>query len=206
MFASSDKGQRESASEIVNVACFESLEALIKSEQLKPLIAKWESEEKWKAVQKTIPFDEVAQLVKAFVQENGGELLSWEAVSDPSIPEDNHTALVSLFGEPEEVEIDGPQDWGGGLLRYNAKYFSECLLEFRVFRGDAFDVPEWVIVSIGDFEKDHYFDAEGYAVVIAEVDVTVKVKLDGDSAPLEDRIEDVSFETGSLELKLGSYN
>jgi hypothetical protein len=206
LFASSDKGQREAASEIVNVVCFDNLEALIKSEQLKPLIAKWESEEKWRAIQKTLPFGEVAQLVQAFVQENGGELLSWEMVSDPTIPEDSHTALVSLFGEPEEVEIGEPQDWGGGLLRYNATYFSECLLEFRVFRGDAFDVPEWVSVSIGDFEKDHYFGAEGYAVVIAEVDVTVRINLDDASVQITDRVEDISFEMGSLELKLANYN
>jgi hypothetical protein len=205
LFASLDKGQREAASEVTGVICFDSLETVVKSAQLQPLLAKWQAGQKWKAVQNTLSFDEVTERVRGFVQANGGELLSWEEISDQSIPEDNHTASITMYGEADEVQIDGPEDWGGGLLRYRATYFSECLLSFQVFRGDAFDVPDWVSVSIGDFEKDHYFDAEGYAVVIAKVDVTVRIKLDDDVQDIDDRLEDISFESGSLELELGNY-
>lgn len=206
LFVSADKGQRESASLIEGIVCFDTLEATVKSPQLQPLIAKWKAEQKWQAVQETLPFADVHERVRKFIEDNGGELLSWESVSDPSIPEDNHTAQIEVFGEPGEIEISEPEDWGGGLLRYQATFFAECLLSFQVFRGDAFDVPEWVSVSIGDFEKEHYFDAEGYAVVVATVDVTVRIKLDEEAGDIDERIESMSFEIGSLELSLAPFD
>jgi hypothetical protein len=37
----------------------------------------------------------------------------------------------------------------------------ELDLEFPVFRGDVFDVPDWVHVYPGDYEEDHSFEASG---------------------------------------------
>lgn len=34
-------------------------------------------------------------------------------------------------------------------------------MTFYVYRSDAFDLPEWVSVSGGDYEEDHYFEADG---------------------------------------------
>jgi hypothetical protein len=205
LFASSDKGQRDSAAQTSKIVCFESLEALVKSPQLQPFVAKWETEQKWKSVQETLLFDEIKEHVRDFVRDNGGDLVSWEEVSDPHIPEDNHTATITMYGEPVDIEIGEPQDWGGGILRYRATFLSECLLSFSVFRSEAFDVPDWVSVSIGDFEEDHYFDAEGYRIVIAQVDLSVRIDLENTSDDVEERIENIAFEIGSLELALGDH-
>lgn len=202
LFVTSDKGQREAAAAIQDVDCFENFEGLIKSLKLQPFVAKWQAEQQWQAVRGSLSFDEISQQVWGFVQTQAGELLPWEEVIDPSIPEDNHTASIAMYGEPDEIELTGPEDWGGGLLRYQAKFFSECLLNFQVFRGEAFDVPEWVSVSIGDFDKDHYFDAEGYAVLLARVDVTVKVNVEDGPAGHAGSVQGISFEDGSLELEL----
>jgi hypothetical protein len=40
-----------------------------------------------------------------------------------------------------------------------------------VYKGDAYSVPDWVSVSIGDFEKDDYFDASASARVAVKMDV-----------------------------------
>lgn len=206
LFVTADKGQRESADENETVICFDSLDALIKSVQLTPLIAKWETEQNWQTLQATLPFEEVADRVTAFVLYTGGSLISWEEVHDSQIPEDNHSATITAYGEPDEIEIEGPEDWGVGILRYRATYFSESLLSFSVFKSDAFDVPEWVSVTLGDFEKDHYFDAEGYAQVIANVDVTVRIRLNAEFEDIDELIEDICFEQGSLELSLAQFN
>lgn len=67
-------------------------------------------------------------------------------------------------------------------------------------------MPEWVSVTLGDFEKDHYFDAEGYAQVIANVDVTVRIRLNAEFEDIDELIEDICFEQGSLELSLAQFN
>ena len=50
-------------------------------------------------------------------------------------------------------------------------------------------------MTFGDFDKDHYFDAEGYAVIEVTVDVTVRIRIEAEELATEDLIEDISFET-----------
>lgn len=87
-------------------------------------------------------------------------------VSHPEIPEDNSEAFVQSSDEPDEFEIhwDQAESLGEGILSIPIEFSAEVHLDFMVFRAEAFDVPDWVSVSIGDFEHDHYFDAEGYRV------------------------------------------
>lgn len=202
LFVSLDKAQLESASELSDVECFDSLEALIKSEGLTPLVAKWQVDEKWKNLQESLNFDEILSAVESFVKSDGGDLLSWQEVHGSEIPDDNNSALISMFGEPSNIDIQDVQDWGGGILRYSLSYESECLLSFHVYRADAFSVPDWVSVTMGDPEEDHYFDAEGYANVAVDVDVTVRVNLNSEMPDAPLKIDDISFELSSLELSL----
>jgi hypothetical protein len=105
-----------------------------------------------------------------------------------------------MYGEPDDLEMVGPQDWGGGLVRYQATFASECLLSWAVYRSDAYSLPEWVSVS-GEV-NEHYLDAEGYAAVIAAVDVTVRIRVEQDEQGPAGSIVDISFEEDSLELSL----
>lgn len=202
LFVSADKRQREAASEIEGVEAFSTIEELIKSAKLKPSVAKWEADQNWQDVQANLSFDAIGAEVHDFVQANGAELLSWREVSDPSIPEDNHTALISMYGEPAALELSGPEDWGGGLLRYQATFISECLLSWAVFRGDAYHLPDWVSVS-GEV-NEHYLDAEGHAEVIATVDVTVRIRVEDDTGGTAGSIAEIAFEDSSIELDLAS--
>lgn len=202
-FVSADKGQLQAASDITGVSCFDSMDGLVKSPTLQPFFAKWQTDQKWKLIQDKLPLDDITDAVRQFVTLEGGELLSSTEITDPSIPEDNNTASISMYGEPEEIELTGPEDWGGGLMRFQATFLSECLLSWAVFRGDAYHLPEWVSVS-GEV-NEHYLDAEGYAVVIANVDVTVKIRVEDDSGGPAGSVADISFEDGSLELSLGQY-
>lgn len=203
LFVSHDKGQRDAAGQLSNVSCFESLDDILKSPKIEPLFSKWKIDQKWKVLQETLPFDDISEQVRDFVALNGGDLLSWVEVSDPAIPEDDNTALITMCGEAEEIELTGPEDWGGGLMRYEAVFFSECLLVWSMYKGDAYNVPEWV--SIGGEVNDHYVEAEGYAVLIVTVDLTVRIKVDDDAAGPAGSITDISFENRSLDIKLQEF-
>jgi hypothetical protein len=202
-FVSADKGQREAATEFANVECFENLDSLVRSAKLTPALAKWQADQKWQALQAKLSFEEISEKVREFVQSNGAELLSSRDVTDAAIPEDNHTAQVLMHDEPEDLDLVGPEDWGGGLLRYQATFLSECLLSWAVYRGDAYSLPDWVSVS-GEV-NEHYLDAEGYAVVLVSVDVTVRVRVEDDDEGPAGSVTEISFEDGSLELSLGDY-
>ena len=86
-------------------------------------------------------------------------------VRHESIPEDNHEA--SIDWEPDVSPDDIRFDWkhartlGVGMLLVPISFECVVSLSFPVFRAEAFDVPDWVHVSIGDFEEDPYFEASG---------------------------------------------
>lgn len=202
-FVSADKGQLEAAGEMASITCFDNLDGLVKSPKLQPFFAKWQADQKWKALQGSLPLDEITENVRQFVASEGGELLSSTEITDAAIPEDNHTALILMYDEPDEIDLTGPEDWGGGLMRYQATFFSECLLSWAVFRGDAYNLPDWVSVS-GEV-NEHYLDAEGYGVVIANVDVTVRIRVEDDGHGPAGSLADISFEDGSLELSLADH-
>lgn len=79
------------------------------------------------------------------------------------IPEDNSSATINGYYTIDDVDFDWDkvEDYGTGWLSIPFEFTVELDLFFYVYRSDAFDVPEWVHVSIGDFENDHYFEAEG---------------------------------------------
>ena len=56
-------------------------------------------------------------------------------------------------------------------------------IEFFVYRGDAFDVPEGVWVEIGDPEKHHYFDAGG--TVTLDIQGSLALHVDPSNLPEE---------------------
>jgi len=124
-----------------------------------------------------------------------------QTVRHYEIPEDNHEAFVQSSDEPDEFEIlwDEAESLGEGILSVPITFSAEILLDFMVFRADAFDVPDWVSVSIGDFERDHYFEADGYRVGRYEARAVLQLgpsAMDGDIS-LEDA--EVSIQDAELE-------
>jgi hypothetical protein len=199
-FVSQDKSLLESIGSDKSIRCFPNLDELLNSAELFELRNVWEEEKRWQAVRDAIDYNEVIDAVQNYVLKHGGKLLSGQEVRARAIPEDNHTANIEMYGEPEDIELGSFEDWGGGLLRYSVSYLSECLIGFKVFRADAYDVPEWVSVSYGDPELDHYFDAEADVVVSVTVDVNVRIEIDDTIGAT--KIGDIGFEKSSIEVEL----
>jgi hypothetical protein len=79
------------------------------------------------------------------------------------IPEDNNEAFVHSAGDFTDIEIewDKAESLGEGLVSVPLSFETSIDMDFHVYRGDAFDVPDWVSVSYGDFEDGHYLEASG---------------------------------------------
>lgn len=109
------------------------------------------------------------------------DLLAYKEIEHEAIPSDNTLAIITGVGEPKEVIIEW-EDWesfGVGMVTFPVTIRLEALIDFDVFRMEAFNVPEGVSVSIGDFEKDHYFEAQGY--VELQVDGRIYIEIDNES-------------------------
>ncbi len=201
-FVAGDAAMFDAANKLEGVECRDSLESLIESEAIQNLRSELEIEKKWQKVKPLVSGSTIKELVAAHVFEHGSELLEWMEIVDSSIPEDNHTALVQSYGETYAVSVGDVQDWGAGYLRCNASYSVEALLHFMVYRADAFDVPDWVSVSLGDFEKDHYFEAEGYRELAIQVPVSVKINMDALSTDVSEDIYEIAIEESEAEVSV----
>ena len=62
---------------------------------------------------------------------------------------------------------------GEGWVAVPFTFDAEVFLQFHVFRGESFSVPDWVHVDIGDFD-DHYFPASGYKTLTFSASVSAQ--------------------------------
>ncbi|MEL6528838.1 MAG: PIN domain-containing protein [Pseudomonadota bacterium] len=201
-FVVGDKAMFDAASQMDGLTAFDTIDELISSQSFSQLRKELETEKKWQKLKALVSDASIKEHVAKHVEDYGDELLQWQDVYDQEIPEDNHTATVRANGFPSLIDVGDVQDWGAGFLRCPVTFNIEALLQFMVFRGDAFDVPDWVSVSIGDIEKEQYFDAEGYKNIDVSVDVSVRIDLDELSKSGDGEIFEVEFEEASLELSL----
>lgn len=107
--------------------------------------------------------EEEEQWFTEFVTDTVSSELRGRAIHDDEIPSDDRRAIV----EHAKVQNGIIYDWddanslGEGVLSVSITFTAVVELSFGVFRGECFNVPQWVDVSIGDFEEDHCFDASG---------------------------------------------
>ncbi len=76
-----------------------------------------------------------------------------------SIPDDNHEAFVLDSGEikVDRTLWDEAESLGEGLLSIPFVFTIALNLETSVYKGDYSEIPNWIKVSVGDFETGHYF-------------------------------------------------
>lgn len=201
-FVAGDKTMFETAKKIEGLESFSNLDDLLINPKMIELRQQLKLDQMWKELKPKLQDEKVKSEVLSFVNEHGGEVLEWNDVHSTSIPEDNHTATIQSYGEITDAEVMEVEDWGAGLLRYRVSFNNEALLSFSVFRADAYDVPDWVSVSYGDPEVDHYFDAEGYAELKVTINVSVKIDLEKLENDIEDELYKIGFETDSVEVEL----
>lgn len=201
-FVAGDKALYEAAKALSGVNAFQSLDDLIASPAIVQLRNELSAEKKWQKVKALVSDLSIQEKAAEFVMSHGSELLEWLEISDDLIPGDNHAALIQAYGEPYAISTGKVEDWGAGYLRCTVSYHVEALLSFSIFRGDAFDVPNWISVTVGDFEKDHYFEAEGYRELKIEAPVSIKIDIDAISSSSDEDIYEISIEESEAEVSV----
>lgn len=183
------------------VACFETLEKFVESDQVRELTSAIELEAKWG--------EELPTLVAA-VKEHESDMLSQEFVNSfinmlvhhevehDSIPSDNRDATVSMVGDPEDVEIDWDEaeDYGPGILRVPFSCTSEVLLDFYVYHAAAYSLPEKISISWGDYDETPSFEAQANATAAVKGFMTVTFRNWPDRTELESIVATVDEITG----------
>ena len=117
------------------------------------------------------------------------DVLAYKTVNHDEIPDDNCDGIISGIDEAENIDIDWDnyENFGVGILSMPIEFDVSVAIDFHVYRTDAFSVPDGVSVSMGDFERDHYFEAEA--------DVNVHVKANAVFRIPNNEIDDESIAT-----------
>ena len=159
-----DNRLRDALSSVASVLTYDKIETFLDSAAGKTLIERTEVSRLWQADSKQI-LEFITKHDSAFFEQV--KEASWDQLPDyfevEGAPGDTGTASISSVQEISEVVIDWSQmeEISPGWVSVPFTLECELELEFSIYRSDAFDVPEWVHVTMGDFERDHYFDATG---------------------------------------------
>ncbi len=90
--------------------------------------------------------------------------LQGSTISDHTIPVDNNEATLRSVDDVRDFEVDwdSAEQPGPGWVAVPFEFICEAQLHLMIFRGDAFSLPDWIEVDIGDFEEDYYFEAPAH--------------------------------------------
>jgi hypothetical protein len=200
-FVCGDKALSTAAAALSGVAVYQSLKAFHESKigqkaqsELR-LAQQWPSRRK-EAIEflrnhETLLHDQIESLAI--------DALAGETVHHDEIPDDNNDATVSSVGGVDALHFSWKRfkEIGPGWIEVPISYTTEVEVFFSVFRGDAFDVPEWASVDIGDFEEEVFFDASGELPIKVATSLVVKFN-DGDICSPEIKMPS-SFELGEID-------
>lgn len=131
-------------------------------------------------------FEDTAQ---EFVEDSYIGFLERVHIRDRSIPSEGHDASVNLFYDIEDFQISLVSHFGNGWVQIECEFECMVVLSFMVHKSAAYDLPEWVSVSYGDPEEEHYFDAEGDRRIAVKLVLAVKMDSDADGDAFADSIE-----------------
>lgn len=164
IFVCQDKNLSKAAIN-VGIQTVSSLPSLLRTDSIASLHRNTEFALKWETYYQEVAKSLIEQQesLSEIITGHVSNIICDHLINDPSIPEDNNEASVSSANVYKiEFDFKSAESYGEGLLSVPIEVEAELELEFYVFRSEAYEVPFWVSVSIGDFEKDHYFDAYGY--------------------------------------------
>jgi hypothetical protein len=183
------------AKNLENTQVFDKLLTFIESAPIQSELKQLDAEALFEQARDQLRQLEVDQgVLAAFVRSNAGERLTWKQFTDRSIPDDNNEAVISMFGEVDEVSFDFDKmaEFGGGVLGLPFTFECEVSIIFYVFKSDYY-LEDDHAYSISD-HNDHYFEAEAETVVRATGMLRIELPAEYDKAKnLADMEEDIEL-------------
>lgn len=189
------------AKNLENTQVFDKLLTFIESAPIQSEIKKLDAKALFEQARDQLRQLEDDQGVLAeFVRSNAGEKLPWKQFTDQSIPDDNHEAMISMFGEVGEIEFDFDKmaEFGGGVLGLPFSFECDVSIIFYVFKSDYY-VNDSSTYSISD-HNDHYFEAEAETVVRATGMLRIQLPSEYDKEKnLADMEEDIELSVDEVD-------
>lgn len=148
------------------------------------------------AIQK---FEEETSEIQHFLSSNIGESIVLKTFSDPSIPDDNHEAIVNSYDKAENIELNFSDIgyYGNGQFGIPFKLKIIVLADYYIFKSDYYCIdPEREHVPAVTDHNDHYFEAEEEFELC--VSGLVSITVDRNNIKLDDFSE--SIVEGSFEI------
>jgi len=191
-FLCSDKELGAAAAAITGVTLLPGVEDVLKEPDLIALRDELDTNKAWIAVRSGFPMDRARDELAAWVSERAHLFLEGKTVWSEKIPSDGNDGQITFVDEVKNLGFASFTEWGSGDLSTTITFTSDVEIEFPVYRGDAFSVPEWVSVSEGDFEKDDYFDATGSIRVAVKIEVSFRAVISDDYTEEDEVVRSVT--------------
>lgn len=179
-FATGDENLADYVSAIPGAVVLRDVAELMESPAVVGALEKASLSEKWEEHFEQMPdhwFEDTAQ---EYVEEHYIGFLEGIVLRSRSIPGDSREATMTLFHEVEDFEMSLASHYGNGWIQIECGFECDVSISFMVHRSEAFDLPDWVTVSYGDPDNEHYFDAEGDRRIAVAVVLAVKLEVDSD--------------------------
>ena len=173
----SDSELRTALASMNGTITFASVDELMKDASIIAAREGLEAEKRWQKLKLELTAEMLEHAASEFVAKRQDALIAYKTVRSKEIPDDNHEALITMYNDPENLSFGDYEDFGSGWLSVPIEFETGVLIDFLVYRSDAFDVPEWVSVSYGDPEEEHYFEAQGNIRIRVSLTLAVHVDL-----------------------------
>jgi len=125
--------------------------------------------------------------IKLFVKKEIGESIIWMTFDDATIPDDNHEATISAYGDAENIELDFSKVhyFGNGRLGLPFSLNIEVYAQYYIFKADyyALNPVSGRLPYVTD-HNDHYFEAEEEFNLL--VSGLISIALDRDNIDIND--------------------
>jgi hypothetical protein len=158
----------DASKDLPHVQVFDKLQSFIESQDIQDELKMLDEKALFDHARAQVEALESAQhYLTAYVQTNAAEKLLWRKVKDYSIPDDNNEAVISMFSDADEVELefDKIAEFGAGVLGLPFEFECQVSIIFYVFKSDYYLKDEHTY-SVSD-HNDHYFEAEAEVLVRA---------------------------------------
>ena len=130
-----------------------------------------------------------------------GPTIEWEKISSRNIPDDNHEATISSYGEPKDIDLDFDiaTYYGDGQLGIPFTCEITVSAFYYIFKANYYAIDEEDMPSVRD-HNSHYFEAESDFEILVSGNISVRINLAafGDEVEVEDYVDYDSIEMGAI--------
>lgn len=157
---------------------YEDIGSFIKSNQIQNRIKELDIIKNAKKIIKLISINnELNEELEFYISKNIGEEIHGMTINNPSIPDDNNEATITMYGADENIilNFNNSTYYGNGQFGIDFTTDIEVNVVYYVYKADYYSMDENDInFSISD-HNSHFFEAEDEFTV--KVDGTISFKL-----------------------------